>query len=283
LPRDASALPPPPEALWQVADDGLRALGIDLSAPARAAIDAHLRLLLAWNEHVNLTALRDPEQIARGHVVDSLSALPLIARLATRAAAPAGTNGAAPQRPSIVDIGSGGGFPGLPLAVALPAGRCALVDSVAKKARFLEAAAAASLQALGANGHSDPPTIEVLAERAEDLADDPAQRAAWDVVVVRAVGSLAEVVELGLPLARVGGHVVAWKREMEEAGLRDEINPTRRLLQAAGGSRPTVVAPDRDGRAGLANHRLVTVRKTRATPDRYPRTPAERRRAMLLR
>jgi 16S rRNA (guanine527-N7)-methyltransferase len=128
-----------------------------------------------------------------------------------------------------------------------------------------------------------PPTLTALAERAEDLADDPAQRAGWDIVVARAVGSLAEVLELGLPLLRVGGHVVAWKSEAVAAGLRGEINAAWRIGQDAGGGRPIVAAPDRDGMAGLADHRLVVVRKVRPTPERYPRPPAERRRARLLR
>lgn len=272
LPRDPSTLPATPAAIWQIVDAGLAGLGIELGTAARAAIDAHLRLLLAWNAHVNLTALRTDEQVARGHVLDSLSALPLIARLAAAGGRPLG----------LLDIGSGGGFPGLPLAVALPVGRCALVDSVRKKATFLAAAAAAASAALAAAGQQ-PPEIMALAERAEDLADEPDQRGQWDVVIARAVGSLAEVVELGLPLARVGGHVVAWKSEPVTAGLRDEINAARRVVQAAGGGRPVVVAPDRDGRAGLADHRLVMVRKVRPTPARYPRRAAERRRSTLLR
>ena len=272
LPDAPSATAPLPTALWPIADAGLAALGIALRPAARAAIDAHLRLLLAWNEHVNLTALRTPEQVARGHLLDSLSALPLIGRLAARGGIP----------PALLDLGSGGGFPGLPLAVCLPAGRCALVDSVGKKAAFLNVAAAAAAGALR-NAGEMPPTLTALAERAEDLADDPAQRAGWDIVVARAVGSLAEVLELGLPLLRVGGHVVAWKSEAVAAGLRGEINAAWRIGQDAGGGRPIVAAPDRDGMAGLADHRLVVVRKVRPTPERYPRPPAERRRARLLR
>jgi 16S rRNA (guanine527-N7)-methyltransferase len=274
LPRDASDLPPAPARVWRVIDDGLAALGVQLEPAARAAIEVQLRLLLAWNTHVNLTALRTDEQIARGHVLDSLSALPVIAGLRRGATAAAA--------PSLLDIGSGGGFPGLPLAVALPVIRCALVDSVRKKQAFLEVAAAAASDAMRGHG-AQPPEILALGERAEDLADLPDHRGAWEVVVARAVGSLAEVVELGLPLARVGGHVVAWKRESVTAGLRDEINAARPVLQAAGGAWPVVVAPDRAGRAGLAEHRLVIVRKSRPTPERYPRQPAERRRATLLR
>jgi 16S rRNA (guanine527-N7)-methyltransferase len=272
LPADPASLPTLPSELWQIVDAGLIALGLDLRVAARAAIEAHLRLLLAWNEHVNLTALRTVAQVARGHVLDSLSAVPVLSSLAPRGRA----------APTLLDLGSGGGFPGLPLAVALPAARCALVDSVGKKAAFLRVAAQAADAALRAGGE-EPPAFSVHGERAEDLADEPDQRAAWDFVLARAVGSLAEVAELALPLVRIGGHVVAWKNEPVEAGLRDEINAARRLVQAAGGARPIVIAPDRHGAAGLASHRLVLVLKSRPTPARYPRQPAERRRAGLLR
>jgi 16S rRNA (guanine527-N7)-methyltransferase len=274
LPRDAAALPPAPAEIWSIVDDGLVVLGLALTPGIRAALDAQMRLMLAWNQHVNLTALRTPEQVARGHVLDSLSGLPLIRRLLAEQRRPTEAG------PRLLDLGSGAGYPGLPLAIALPVADCALVDSVGKKAAFLAVAASAASAALRA-AEEPVPEFAALAERAEDLAQDPDQRAAWDVVVARAVGSLAEVVELGLPLVHVGGHVVAWKREPQPQALRDEINAARRVLGAAGGEHPFVVAPDRDGRAGLADHRLVVVRKVRPTPARFPRPPAERRRGLL--
>jgi 16S rRNA (guanine527-N7)-methyltransferase len=273
LPRDPVALAPS-SGIWPIVDDGLAALEVELSTGMRAALESQLRLMLAWNEHVNLTALRTAEQVARGHVLDSLSAVPLVRRLFAQQRRPA-SGGA-----RLLDLGSGAGYPGLPLAVALPAGECALVDSVGKKAAFLEVAASAAGTALREHAEAAP-AFAALGKRAEQLAADPAQRGAWDIVTARAVGPLAEVVELGLPLLRVGGHVVAWKREPHSEGLREEINACRRLLQAAGGEHPFVAAPDREGRAGLADHRLVVVRKLRPTPERFPRSPAERRRSAL--
>lgn len=246
-------------------DDGLGRLGIELTPGARAAIDGQVRLLLAWNPFVNLTALRTSHQIARGHVLDSLAALPLLRRLGAR---------------SLLDLGSGAGYPGLPLAVALPADRCALVDSVRKKQAFLSAAAAAAVAALREGGEQ-PPQIAALAERAEDLADEQDQRDAWDATTARAVGSLAEVVELCLPLTRIGGHVLAWKRQSADGSLERELHAARRVLQAAGGGRPRIEQPDGLAGAGLSDHVLVVVPKLRRTPERYPRPPAERRRAAL--
>lgn len=276
LPRSAERLPALDDAFWLTIDSGLALLGLEASAGARAATDAHARLLIAWNEHINLTALRDPQQIARGHVLDSLAAVPLLRRLA---AASAGRRGSRGLR--ILDLGSGGGYPGLPVAVMLPVERCALVDSVRKKAAFLQVAAQAAQRAIELAGEQ-PPSIDAIAERAEDLADDPLHRQGWDVVLARAVGSVAEVVELALPLLALGGHAIAWKRDAGRGSLAREVAAAERVVQAAGGSRPRVVAADESGRLGEPDRRLVLVRKVRPTPDRYPRPPAERRRQALL-
>jgi hypothetical protein len=93
---------------------------------------------------------------------------------------------------------------------------------------------------------------------------------------------MSELVELALPLLAVGGHLVAWKREADGA-LRTELDDARATISAVGGSRLTVQRVDPHGRLGLEGHVLVTVRKAHSTPDRYPRQPAERRRAALLR
>jgi 16S rRNA (guanine527-N7)-methyltransferase len=275
LPRDAARLPALDLLFWDIVDEGLDHLGETLGSGASSAIDAQARLLMAWNEHINLTSLRAPEQVARGHVLDSLAALPLLRGLV---AGRAGRAGRAEQpRPRLLDLGSGAGYPGLPIAVALPAGSCALVESVRKKAAFLEVVAESATAAM--RGADVPPVqISVLAGRAEDLADEPEQRDAWDIVLARAVGSLAEMVELGLPLLAVGGHLVVWKSDTDGT-LAAELAAAGRVLQATGGSRPRVERADPTGSLGFPDHRLVAIRKHRPTPHRFPRTPAERRRA----
>jgi 16S rRNA (guanine527-N7)-methyltransferase len=263
LPETAEGLPELPPIFWRTIEAALPHLGIELTAGARGAIDAQARLLLAWNAAINLTALRVPEQVARGHVLDSLAALPVLRRLAVK---------------RFLDLGSGAGYPGLPLAVALPASHCALVESVRKKARFLDFASRSAFEAMRQAGEVEP-ALEALPERAEDLADEPDQRDGWDAVLARAVGSLAEVFELSLPLARVGGHVVAWKRALGDGSLATEIDDARPVSQAAGGSRPRVERLPGLAASGMADHVLIVVRKVRPTPERYPRSPAERRRA----
>jgi 16S rRNA (guanine527-N7)-methyltransferase len=262
LPTTLDALPGIDAAYEEALDGVLAELGLDPPVAVRAALQVHARALLAWNAAINLTAIREPAEVAILHVADSLSALPALAS-------------GSPPRPALLDIGSGSGFPGLAVGVGLPAGRLALVDSVAKKARFLSAAASLVIESMGSAG-APAPDVEIHAERVEDLAGEPGHREAYDVVTVRAVGTLAEVAELGLPLLRPGGSLVAWKRERRDAagGLANELRDAGRIIREAGGGRPVVIAPPS---AMLETHRLVVVRKVRTTPAWLPRPPAARR------
>ncbi|MEP7158290.1 MAG: 16S rRNA (guanine(527)-N(7))-methyltransferase RsmG [Chloroflexota bacterium] len=264
MPRSAAATPAVDRALWDIVDAGLEAIGVELDAGARSAIESQVRLLLAWNEHVNLSGLRSVEQIARGHVLDSLIAVPFLRRLAG-------------ERPTLLDLGSGAGYPGLPLAVALPASRAALVDSIAKKAAFL---AVVAEEAASVDGGTSAEVV-ALAERAEDLADDPEHRETWDLVTARAVGSVAEVAETGLPLTKRGGHVAIWKFADARGDLGAELDAAERISGACGGGRPRVIhLPVAEG-VGLPGHCLVLIDKRRPTPERFPRQPGERRRRPL--
>lgn len=230
---------------------GLEALGLDLDPETRTAIDRHAGLVLAWTSRVNLTATRDPVAFARDHVLDSLTAVPILRAHGIDA---------------FLDLGSGAGLPGIPLALALPASRCLLVEARTKKAAVLA-------RIVAALGRGD--RIRVVAARAEDLAGDPAERASWPAVTARAVGSLADLVELGLPLLRPGGLLVAWKAER----LIAELPAAERAAAALGGGRPAIVEPDGTAlRNLLGERRLVVVEKIRETPEGVPRPPAVRRR-----
>ena len=128
-PDARSGHPDPPAAYDDALDSGLESLGLTLPASVRAAIDGHARLLLAWTEAINLTAIRDPAAVAVGHVIDSLTGLAVLReRGADR----------------FIDLGSGGGYPGIPLAAAYPAARALLLEPVGKKARFLSVVAEAT-------------------------------------------------------------------------------------------------------------------------------------------
>ena len=252
LPTDVSGLPPLPPGYDDVLDTGLASLGLTLDEPARTAIADHVRLLVAWTAAINLTAIREPVAAAREHVLDSLAAVPLLRARST---------------PDLLDLGSGGGFPGLPLAIVLPRVRTVLVESVGKKATFL----AAVIDALGLR-----PRVAVAATRAETLAADPHHRGRWSTVTVRAVGPLAELAELGLPLLAPGGILAAWKRRADDGTALDaEIGAAERLIAQLGGSRARV---EPVSVPGLLDHVLVIVEKAGPTPAGFPRDPATRRR-----
>ena len=209
-----------------------------------------MRLLLAWTAAINLTAIREPSDVARLHVLDSLAALPVLrARSITR----------------LLDLGSGGGLPGLPLAAALDSDRALLVDSVVKKVRFLETV----IRATGLERR-----VAAEASRAEVLAQDPRDRGAWPAVTARAVASLAELVELGLPLVAPGGVLIAWKR----SPLDDELAAAGPALRALRAGQVEVIG---SGIPGLGDHVLVVVPRGGTIDARFPRDPAERRRHPL--
>ena len=237
--------PPLPDDYDHALDDGLATLGLELKPAARAAIDGHIRLLLAWTGSINLTAIREPAAAATAHVVDALTAVPLIRGFGATA---------------LLDLGSGGGLPGIPLAAALPA-RATLAEPIGKKAGFLRTAVAA-LELTG---------VAVEERRAEALAGDPAQRDAWPVVTARAVAPVADLVELAFPLLARGGRLVAWKR----GDLDAELAAARRAMAALGGGRLEVQP---GGSSVLPGHVLVVVERTGDVPPTYPRDPSARKR-----
>ena len=223
-------------------------------------------MLLAWNAAINLTAIRDPAEVAVRHVADSLLGLAVLREAGVEA---------------FIDLGSGGGFPGIPLAIALPGVDALLVESVGKKARFLETAVAA----IGAAGR-----VAVAAVRGETLGHDPVHRGQWPAVVARAVAPLDDLVELAFPLLRRGGRLIAWKSgdPDDQAGLGGEIRAAMARLgdgtievhpsvrHALGATR----SPALDAIAeAIGDHRIVTVQRgSEAVPDAWPKDPGVRRR-----
>jgi len=173
----------------------LGAIGAPLSSAAVETLGAFLARLLAVNEHMNLTSIRTPEEAWERHILDSLTLLPLLARL--------------PANARLIDIGSGGGLPGLALAITRPELKVMLVESTQKKAAFLTDVS----RALGLWN------VEVRAERAEQLAVDLG--GSFDVVTARAVARLAALVPLTVPFAKPGGLVLLIKGQRAEEELRE--------------------------------------------------------------
>jgi 16S rRNA (guanine527-N7)-methyltransferase len=202
-------------------------------------------LLLAANRRVNLTRVTAPAEVARLHLLDSLAALPLI-------------DGAAEGE--AIDIGSGGGLPGLPLALARPDVRWTLVDSVGKKAAIL----GEFVDAIGLRN------VTVRSDRAEALGQRRDHRERYAVATARACAALPVLAELALPLLVQGGLLIAWKGPLTQAD--DEVRRARVAIGQLGGGRLSVMDPRIPA---LGGHRLVAVPKERATDARFPRRPGE--------
>jgi 16S rRNA (guanine527-N7)-methyltransferase len=220
--------------------------GIALSSEQLEQFRLYAAELRAWNERVNLTAITAEPEIATRHFLDSL-------RLAL-------SWGELPT--SLVDIGSGAGFPGLPLAILHPALRLTLVESVAKKSAFLE-----HIVTLLGLQH-----VRVLTSRAEELGQHAAHREVYDVATARAVAELRVLAEYLLPLCRVGGRVLMPKGSAIEAELR-LARPA--IVKLGGRLAPveSVLLPSIEPRT------LVVIDKIAPTPPAYPRAigvPARR-------
>ena len=205
-------------------------------------------LLVDWNERMNLTAITEPRDVAVKHMVDSLTAYD--AALFSGA-------------PTVIDVGTGAGFPGIPLKIFDPSIRLTLMDSLAKRLAFLEAV----VEDLGLTGAT------CVHARAEDAAHEPQRRERYDIAVSRAVARLPVLLEYTLPFVKKGGHLIALKGRTAE----EEATDAKRALKLLGGRLETirpVTLP------GLSDKRAVlTITKIAPTPKAYPRkagTPAKK-------
>ncbi|MEL7474171.1 MAG: 16S rRNA (guanine(527)-N(7))-methyltransferase RsmG [Planctomycetota bacterium] len=239
---ELSAHPPaplePPETFQaQAAEQGVTFEPGDLERIGR-----YLALMLRVNQAVNLTAVRDADEAWTRHVLDALTLLPLLADL--------------PPEARVIDIGSGGGVPGLPLACVLPGLRLTLLEPTAKKAAFLRHAAAILERS----------NVEVLADRAERAGRDPERRDGYDVSIARAVGRLHVVAELSLPFVKPGGLGLFIKGAKADEELEEAKMALHALLATHAG---TVDTP---------TGRIVVLEKRRPTPAAFPRRDGEPKR-----
>jgi 16S rRNA (guanine527-N7)-methyltransferase len=215
-------------------------LGIKLTSRQTAAFQRYEQLLMEWNARFNLTAVRDVEGVRTKHFLDSLTCL-----LAWRENPPG----------RLIDIGTGAGFPGIPLKIMLPSMQLTLVESVGKKADFCRLV----VEELGFE------KVQILQTRAEELGQHPAHREQYDWAVARAVANLPVLVEYLLPLVRVGGSVLAQKGESGPA----EAQKAERAIKLLGGRirmlKPILLP-------GIVEERyLVIIDKIAGTPPQYPR------------
>ena len=194
--------------------------------------------ILEWNSKINVTAIRDPEEFYEKNIKDSLAVLKLPEFSESR---------------RVLDLGTGGGFPGLPLAMACPDKEFVLLDSVAKKLKVVSSAA----DEFGLSN------VDVVNMRAEDLAKWPAYRESFDAVVSRAVANMSTLSEYCLPFVKKGGYFIAYKTEDALA----EISEAEHAIRVLGGE---LIRTEGDGTEG-SGHLFAVVKKTGTTPPKYPR------------
>src|SRR5690606_315212 len=192
-------LPPPPGFL-----DAAGALGIEFDPGDVERLGRYLHLLLEANKIHNLTAVTDPDQAWTRHILDSLTLMSLLD--SAEGEEPGADTSESRQ---VIDVGSGGGLPGIPLAIVRPDLRFTLLEATGKKAAFLR-------QAIAELGLAN---AQVLAERAERAGQDPEHRERYDVAVARAVGPMAVIAELTVPFVKVGGQVLLIKGQKADEEL----------------------------------------------------------------
>jgi 16S rRNA (guanine527-N7)-methyltransferase len=223
---------------------GAADLGLSLDRTQVCQFRRYYRVLLEGNAKMNLTTVTEWEQVQQRHFLDSLSLSEVIA-----------ANNLESCR--FVDIGSGAGLPGIPIKIAFPGTTGTLVDSTAKKVRFLRSV----IETMPLPG------VEAHHGRAEELAHLPDLREQFDLVVARAVAPMAVLAELTLPFCRPGGHVAVHKT----ASAAGEIDDARHAIDTLGGEVREIIGGERDG--SDSEKLLLVVAKTGPTPASYPRRP----------
>ena len=206
--------------------------------------------ILSWNEKVNLTNITDPEDFRVKHILDSLMCTDFPEYL---------------EAEDIIDVGTGGGFPGIPLAVYSPDKRFTLLDSLNKRLKIIDGLASE----LGITN------IQLLHARAEDAARDPMYREKFDLCVSRAVSNMATLAEYCLPFIKKGGYLLAYKGPDCEQELKD----AEYALKVLGG-RAVDIRDVSVNEYGL-EHKILVIRKVRPTPKAYPRQAGKPAKAPL--
>ena len=218
---------------------GLGAWGLDVEKAEQLAQFA--QLLLEKNEVMNLTAITEPDAVAQLHLLDSAALL----------------TAADFEGRRVVDVGTGAGFPGMPLRILCPGMRLTLLDSLGKRIEFLR-------ECCGTLGLTD---VECVHARAEEFAAQ--RRETYDIAASRAVAALPMLCELSLPLIRVGGQFLAMKSVESD----EELLHSRRAIETLGGKVARVI--DYTIPTSEVRHRVIVIDKIAPTPARYPRAFAK--------
>ena len=230
--------------------EGALHLGLPLTAQQVELFQAYYNELVDWNHRMNLTAIVDYDEVQIKHFLDSLTVSTAFSKIPSK----------------VIDIGTGAGLPGVALKVVHPDIELTLVDSVQKKAIFLNHL----VDVLKLDG------VQVVTGRAEELAHDSVYRERFDAVLSRGVARLAVLAELALPFCKVGGVFIA----MKKLDAVDEIDEAGEAINILGGRLKQTIRVEIEE---LNDRALVVVDKIKATPDKYPRRSGMPQKRPLLR
>ena len=222
----------------------LAELGVNLTKKQISQFMRYYELLVEWNSFMNLTGITEFEEVMRKHFVDSVS---LIKALELKG-----------KDLSVIDIGTGAGFPGLPLKIAFPELKVTLLDSLNKRIKFLNEV----ILQLGLEN------IDTIHGRAEDYAKPEKLREKYDVCVSRAVANLATLSEFCLPFVKVGGSFVS----MKSAESNEEISEAKKAINILGGKIEEDILFDL---VENMPRRIIRIKKNSQTPTKYPRPSAQ--------
>jgi 16S rRNA (guanine527-N7)-methyltransferase len=223
--------------------EGLHQLNIELTAQQWEQFERYRQELLDWNKRVNLTAIKDPEEVTIKHFLDSLSLLKAYDRPQTR----------------LLDIGAGAGFPGLPLKIVRPAWQVVLLEATGKKVTFLQHI----IETLQLKD------VEAVHGRAEELAHKLEYRASFDVVTARAVAALPMLLEYAAPYCRVGGEIILLKK----GEIAEELERGKRAAKQVGASLKADLVVNLPGLDD--GRRLLVWKQQKKCPAQFPRSGSQ--------
>lgn len=210
----------------------------DKAYKAEKKLLTYMGKILLYNKNVNITGIVEPEEFIKKHIIDSLLII---------------SEEEFSESNLILDLGTGGGFPGIPLALLYPEKTFLLLDSIKKKLNIIDEIC----------GYIDIKNVHTVHSRAEDLGQDADYREKFDLVVSRAVAELSVLSELALPFVKLGGDFAAYKGP----GIRKEVERGEIAIETLGGRISKIV----ESNCYEQNHRILFVSKVKKTPGRFPR------------
>ena len=216
----------------------LNEFNIEISDNQLEKFDKYMKFLLEWNEKINLTAIVEPDEVKIKHFLDSLTVLKYIN-----------------DEDKVIDIGTGAGFPGIPLKIMKPDTKITLLDSLNKRINFLNIV----IEELGLKN------IEAIHGRAEEFARNKLYREKYDIAVSRAVANLSTLTEYMLPFVKVGGRCIC----MKGANVKEELDKAKNAIQELGGKIEKI---DNFCLSNNDNERnIIIIKKVKETKAKYPR------------